>query len=193
MNNFQIYFEIGFRHIANWGALDHILFIVALVLRYQFADWQKLLVLITAFTIGHTITLALAIFNVVNFSRAWIEFLIPLTIAITAISNLFVKKYNFKQRFPAIYFFALFFGLVHGLGFSNDLKMIIGNGSGVFVKLLAANIGIEVAQLMIVLLVLIIGAVCLSLLKFNRREYILFTSGGIFGIALYIALARIPF
>jgi hypothetical protein len=193
MNNFQIYFEIGFKHIANWGALDHILFIVALVLRYQFADWKKWLVLVTAFTIGHTVTLALAIFNLVNFSNAWIEFLIPLTIAITAISNLFVKKYNFKQRFPAIYFFALFFGLVHGLGFSNSLKMVIGNGSGVFVKLLAANIGIEVAQLMIVLLVLIIGAICLSLFKFNRREYILFTSGSIFGIALYMALIRLPF
>jgi hypothetical protein len=193
MNNFQIYFEIGFRHIANWGALDHILFIAALVLRYQFADWKKLLVLVTAFTIGHTITLALAVFNLVNFSSAWIEFLIPLTIAITAISNLFVKKYNFKQRFPAIYFFALFFGLVHGLGFSNNLKMIIGNGTGVFIKLLAANIGIEVAQLMFVLFALIIAAICLSILKFNRREYILFISGGIFGIALYIALLRYLF
>lgn len=193
MNNFQIYFELGFRHIANWGALDHILFMAALALRYQFADWKKLLILVTAFTIGHTITLALAVFNLVNFSRAWIEFLIPLTIVITAFSNLFVKKFVYKSKFPAIYFFALFFGLIHGLGFSNDLKSIIGNGSGVFIKLLSANIGIEVAQIMFVTLALVIGFICFTIFKFSRREYILFTSGAIFGIALQMTLTRLPF
>jgi len=193
MNNFQLYFELGFRHIANWGALDHILFMVALALRYQFSDWKNLLILVTAFTIGHTVTLALAVFNMVHFPGRWIEFLIPVTIAITAFSNLMVKKFVYKSKFSAIYFFALFFGLVHGLGFSNDLRSIIGNGDGAIIKLLSANIGIEVAQLMFVAMVLITGFICLTVFKFNRREYILFISGGIFGIGLQMALTRLPF
>ena len=193
MNNFQIYFQLGFTHIANWGALDHILFMAALALRYLFADWKKILVLVTAFTIGHTITLAFALFNVMDFPKNWIEFLIPITILITACSNLFVKKFIYKTKLPPIYFFALFFGCIHGLGFSNDLKSIIGNGNGAIIKLLSANIGIEAAQLLFVTLVLTINFICLNILKFGRREYILFTSGGIFGIALQIAISRLPF
>jgi len=108
MNEISIYFQIGFNHIDNTKALDHILFIIALCLRYQFSDWKKLLVLITAFTIGHTITLALVVFNLVHFAKNWIEFLIPVTIIITAFSNLFVKKFSFNAKFPAIYFLRCF-------------------------------------------------------------------------------------
>jgi hypothetical protein len=186
MNNFSIYFQLGFNHIVNFGALDHILFMMALTLRYQFANWNKLLLLITAFTIGHTITLGLVVLNIINFSNHWIEILIPITIAVTAFSNLFVKKFNFTTKFPLIYWFALFFGLIHGLGFSNDLKSIIGNQSGLFVKLLAANLGIEAAQICFVVLMLIFGFVCTNLFKFNRREYILFLSGAIFGVAVWM-------
>ena len=192
MDSISIYFQIGFKHIANWGALDHILFMVALSLRYQFSDWRKLLVLITAFTIGHTTTLALVVFNVWHVSKNWVEFLIPVTIVITAVSNLFVKKFTFNAKFPVIYFFALLFGLVHGLGFSNDLKSLIGNGSGTILKLLAANFGIEAAQLCFVFVILLIGFICLNIFKLNRREYILFISGAIFGVALQMALVRIP-
>ena len=186
MNNFSIYFQLGFNHIVNFGALDHILFMMALTLRYQFANWNKLLLLITAFTIGHTITLGLVVLNIINFSNHWIEILIPITIAVTAFSNLFVKKFNFTTKFPLIYWFALFFGLIHGLGFSNDLKSIIGNQSGLFVKLLAAILGIEAAQICFVVLMLIFGFVCTNLFKFNRREYILFLSGAIFGVAVWM-------
>jgi hypothetical protein len=190
MNNFYIYFQIGFKHISNVGAMDHILFMMALALRYQFADWKKLLVLITAFTIGHTITLGLCVLDIIYFSKHWIEFLIPATIAVTAFSNLFVKKFNFNQPFPLIYWFALFFGLIHGLGFSSDLKSIIGN-DGILIKLFAANIGIEAAQICFVILILIIGFICTNLIKLNRREYLLFVSGAIFGAAVYMASIRI--
>jgi len=193
MNNFSIYFQLGFNHIANWGATDHILFIIALSSRYQSSDWKKLLILITAFTIGHTITLGLAVLDIIHFSGKWIEFLIPLTIVVTAFSNLFVKKFSFSNKFPLIYWFALFFGFIHGLGFSNDLKSIIGNGSGLILKLLAANIGIELAQCLFVLLMLFVGFICLNLLKINRREYLLFVSGCIFGTALYLAIQQCPF
>ncbi|MDE3234633.1 MAG: HupE/UreJ family protein [Bacteroidota bacterium] len=193
MDNFSIYFQIGFHHILNKGALDHILFIIALSLRYQFSDWKKVLVLITAFTIGHTTTLALVVFNVLHLSKVWIEFLIPVTILVTAFSNLFVKKFSFKSKFPLIYFFALFFGLIHGLGFSNDLKSLIAGEGHVVIKLIAANIGIEAGQLVFVTAVLFVSAIVVSLFRVARREYVLFVSAGIFALALEMALERLPF
>jgi hypothetical protein len=193
MSNFQIYFELGFKHIANLGALDHILFMAALALRYQFADWKKLFILVTAFTIGHCITLALAVFNVLHLPKNWIEFFIAITIIATTISNLFVKKFNYKGKFSPIYFFALFFGLIHGLGFASEFVAIEGNGWSAALNLLYANVGIEAAQLLVVLFSLIISFICLNIIKLNRREYLLFTSGAIFGIAIEMALTRLPF
>jgi HupE / UreJ protein len=192
MNNFSIYFKIGFDHIANLGALDHLLFMAALTLRYQFNDWKKLLILITAFTIGHTITLALCVLNMLNFNSKVVEFLIPVTIAITAFSNLFERSFNYKSKFPIIYWFALFFGLIHGLGFSNNLKMIIGN-SNLAIKLFAANLGIETTQIIFVFVLLLIQLICTHLIKINKREYLLFISGTILGVALYMAVLRNPF
>lgn len=192
MNEFQLYCKIGYQHIANLRGLDHILFITALCLRYQFADWRKILVLVTAFTIGHSLTLALSVLNLVNYSMKWIEFLIPVTIVITAISNVFVKKFAFRSRFPLIYFFALFFGLIHGLGFSNYLKSLMGKNSNILVQLLGFNVGLELGQLLIVAIILLISFIFVGLLKVNRREYLLFISAGIFALALQMALERIP-
>ncbi len=192
MNDFRLYFEIGFRHIADLRGIDHILFVMALCLRYQFADWRKILVLVTAFTIGHSITLALSVFNIVQYSVKWIEFLIPVTIVITAVSNVFVKKFVYKSKFPIIYFFALFFGLVHGLGFSSYLKSLLGSDHNVVWQLLAFNIGLEAGQLVIVLGILLVSFIFLQILKCSRREYILYFSGGIFAIALQMAIERIP-
>lgn len=193
MNDFRLYFEIGYRHIADLRGIDHILFVMALCLRYQFADWRKILVLVTAFTIGHSITLALSVFNILQYSVKWIEFLIPVTIVITAVSNVFVKKFAFKSRFPLIYFFALFFGLVHGLGFSSYLKSLLGKGENVVWPLFSFNVGLEAGQLLIVTAVLLISFIFVSILKTNRREYLLYISGGIFALALQMALERIPF
>lgn len=193
MDQFLTYFKVGFGHIVSRDlGVDHILFIVALAIRYQFADWKKLLVLVTAFTIGHSITLALSVFNIVNYSIAWIEFLIPVTIVITALSNLFVKKFSFNTRFPLIYFFALFFGLIHGLGFSNYLKSMLGKDSSVVWELLAFNVGLEAGQLLIVLAMLIISFIFVNLFKCNRREFLLYISGGAFAVALLMALERVP-
>jgi hypothetical protein len=193
MGQFWMYFQLGYQHIADLKGIDHILFILALCLRYQFADWRKILVLVTAFTIGHSITLALSVFNIVHYSVKWIEFLIPVTIVITAFSNLFIRKFAFKSRFPAIYFFALFFGLIHGLGFSSYLKSLLGTDRSVVVQLLAFNLGLETGQLLIVLAVLLISFIFVGILKISRREYLLFISGGIFGLAVQMALERIPF
>lgn len=193
MNEFGLYFKIGYQHIADLRGIDHILFVMALCLRYQFSDWTKILILVTAFTIGHSITLALSVFNVVNYSVKWIEFLIPCTIVITAISNLFVKKFSFRSRFPAIYFFALFFGLIHGLGFSNYLKSLLGKDHSVIGQLFAFNVGLEAGQLLIVLAVLLISFIFVTIFRTGRREYLLYVTGGIFALALQMALERIPF
>ena len=191
MNDFGLYFEIGYKHIADLRGIDHILFVMALCLRYQFSDWRKILILVTAFTIGHSITLALSIFNVVQYSIKWIEFLIPVTIVITAISNAFVKKFVFKNKFPLIYFLALFFGLVHGLGFSSYLKSLLGTEHNVVWQLLAFNVGLEAGQLLIVTGFLLISFIFVHILKCNRREYLLYVTGGIFALALQMAIERI--
>ena len=194
MSQFSIYFQLGLHHILNWGALDHILFIIALCLKYQFADWKRILILITAFTIGHTVSLFAAVFNFISFSNIWIEFLITLTILFTAFYDVLNKKISYSTgKLTFIYSFALIFGLIHGLAFSTDLKMIIGNGYLVWLKLLYANIGIEVAQLILVFGLLIINFICLKILKINFREYTLFISSAIFGIALYLSIIIFPF
>lgn len=204
MNDFRLYLETGFQHIANWRGnasilqqlasiptSDHILFLIALTIRYQFADWKKILILITAFTIGHSITLALSVLNILSYSVNWIEFLIPVTILITAFSNLFVKKFVFKTKFPAIYYMALFFGLIHGLGFSNYLKSILGKDQNIITQLLAFNLGLELGQILIVFIILILSFVLVGLMKVNRREYLLFVSAAIFALALNMALDRV--
>ncbi len=186
MSDFGVYFTLGRQHIADIKGLDHILFIMALCCRYTIHDWKKLLVLVTAFTIGHSLTLALSVLNIVHVRSQWIELLIPITIIITCISNLFVKKFAFKTKYPLIYFFALFFGLIHGLGFSYYLKSLLGKDQSIIVQLLAFNVGLEVGQLTIVALVLFITFICINLIKLNRREYLLFLSAAIFGIASYM-------
>ena len=193
MIDFGLFFQMGYEHIADLKGIDHILFVTALCIRYQFADWKKLLWLVTAFTLGHSITLALSVFNILNYSVNWIEFLIPVTIVITAVSNVFVKKFVYKAKFPLIYFFAAFFGLIHGLGFSNYLKSLLSKEGNIVPELLAFNLGLEAGQLAIVLSILFISLIFVQLFKINRREYLLYISGGIFAIALQMALERLPF
>ncbi len=193
MNDFQLYLQLGFGHIIDINGIDHMLFVLAIGLRYQIIDWKKVLILVTAFTIGHTITLALSVFNVVHFSVQWIEFLIPLTIIIAAINNLWVKQNQPKEKLPTIYFLALFFGLIHGLGFSTYLKSLLGKTNNIVPQLFAFNLGLEVGQLLIVLSALLISIIFVSLLKVNRKDYIIFLSGSIAALALQMAIERKPF
>jgi hypothetical protein len=190
MHEFWMYTQIGFNHIANLSGMDHILFVAALCIRYQFSDWKKWLILITAFTIGHSITLVLSVFNYLDFSTSWIEFLIPVTILITSISNMFVKKFSYNTRFPVIYFFALFFGLIHGLGFSFYLKSLLGLQQNIAPALLAFNLGLEIGQILIVMAILVISFIFVTLLKAPRRDFILIVSGGILALSLRMAIER---
>ena len=190
MHEFWMYTQIGFNHIANLSGMDHILFVAALCIRYQLSDWKKWLILVTAFTIGHSVTLVLSVFNYLDFSTNLIEFLIPVTILITSISNMFVKKFSFNTKFPVIYFFALFFGLVHGLGFSFYLKSLLGMQQNIAPALLAFNLGLEIGQILIVMAILVISFIFVTLLKAPRRDIILIVSGGILALSLQMAIER---
>jgi hypothetical protein len=192
MSDFSIFFPMGIEHITDLNGLDHILFITALCLRYMITDWKKLLILVTAFTIGHSITLALSTLNIISISRNQTEFFIAITILITAFNNCFVKDFTFKTKYPTIYFFALFFGLIHGLGFSSLLKSMLGKDQSIVVQLLAFNLGLEAGQLIIVASILIISFVLMYFFKINRKLYLLFVSGGIAALALEMAIERLP-
>ena len=191
MSEFSMNFSMGIEHILNVGALDHISFIAALCLRYVIDDWKKMLILVTAFTIGHSITLALSTLSIINVPQHLTEFFIAVTIVITAFSNCFVKDFKFKSKYPVIYFFALFFGLIHGLGFSSVLKNMYGVNN-ILVPLLAFNLGLEVGQIIIVAGILIISFILITMFRINRKYYLLFVSGGIAALALEMALQRIP-
>jgi hypothetical protein len=192
MQDFPLYFELGWQHILDWQAYDHILFIAALCGIYLIHDWKKILLLVTAFTIGHTVTLALSVYNQILLPSNWVEFLIPVTIMLTALINIFNKK-PYRKRFNPTYLLALIFGLIHGMGFSNYLKSLLGKSNNVVAELLAFNIGLEFGQIIIVICVLIIAFVSIQILKAQKREWNLFLSSAIFGIALVMAIERLPF
>jgi hydrogenase/urease accessory protein HupE len=192
MQDFWLYFQLGREHIADWQGYDHILFVTALCLRYLLRDWKKVLIWVTAFTIGHSITLALSVYNIINIPSRWIEFLIPVTIVITALSNVLKADTEPKGRFPLVYFYALFFGLIHGLGFSNYLKSLLGKSESIITELLAFNLGLEAGQLIIVAGVLVVSWLFVAIFKVPRREYIVFLSGAVFGVAFIMAIERFP-
>jgi hypothetical protein len=191
MEDFTFYFRWGIEHILNWGALDHILFVTALCLRYLWRDWRKVVVLVTAFTIGHSVTLALSALGYISFSTDWIEFLIPLTIAATCINNLFQRQSGQVSKLPVIYFFALFFGLIHGLAFAGTLSL--EGDEGLVGRLLAFNLGIEVAQLVVVVIILFISWLFVQLVKLPRLWWLRGASALILVFSLYWAYQRFPY
>ena len=189
---FWDYFHIGWDHIINRNAWDHLLFIMALSAIYVFKDWKQVLILVTAFTIGHTVTLILATFNIIRFSSTWIEFLIPVTIMITALANTLMKKFT-PKTIRLNYFLALAFGLIHGMGFANGLRSLLGKESDILLHLLGFNLGLEAGQLVAVLALLILAAIWQGVFKVSRRDWVLFLSGGAFMAALVMAMERLPF
>lgn len=189
MQEFGLYFQEGWQHIVDLNGYDHILFVFALCAIYLLKDWKKVLVLVTAFTIGHSVTLALCVLNVIRVSSALIEFLIPVTIVITALSNV-LRRSEEPGRMQLNYFFALFFGLIHGMGFSNYLKSMLGSQSSIIQPLLAFNLGLEFGQILIVLVILLITQLAVRLGNVKRRDWTMFLSAAIFGIALMMSLER---
>lgn len=193
MNEFQLYFGLGKDHILDYvNGYDHILFVLALCALYTSQDWKRILILITAFTIGHSVTLALATLEIISVNSALIEFLIPVTILITAVSNLFKRDdIPRKGSVQTNYFLALFFGLIHGMGFSNYLRAILGKSSSILSPLFAFNVGLEFGQIIVVGIFMIITFIAIDLLHANRRDWKMVLSSAIGGIALILIKDKI--
>ena len=193
MTEFQAYLQLGFEHIADPNGYDHILFVIALCAIYTLRDWKKVLLLVTAFTLGHSLTLALATLQIISFRSDVVEFLIPITILITAIVNLFhriakttlvTEEKSSALRYPL----AIGFGLIHGMGFSSYLRSLLGDESSIFQPLLAFNVGLELGQIMIVLMVLVLAFFVVELARVPKRTWNFVLSGIIAGMALWLII-----
>jgi hypothetical protein len=180
MQDFIFYFLIGWKHILSWDATDHIYFITALAIIYSFQDWKKVLVLVTAFTIGHAITLYLSALDIFRFSLEWVEFAIPCTIVITAASNLFISDEK-KTKGILQYLFALGFGLVHGMGYANYIRMMLSSNQNLVGSLFSFNVGLELGQILVVGMVLS--------LKWLLARYNLISANRLtIGVSVYISI-----
>lgn len=189
MSTFRLYFQLGIEHILDLQGFDHILFIIALCSLYTLRDWRKVLVLVTAFTLGHSITLALATLGVFKVNSALVEFLIPLTILITAASNIFRRQQGFSSgKIHLNYIFAAAFGLIHGLGFSGYLRSLLGRSKQLVEPLVAFNLGIEIGQILIVGIFLLIAGLLVVVAGINKREWTLGISATIAGMAIMLIL-----
>ena len=191
MSDFGFYFGLGWEHIMSWDALDHLLFITVLAAIYILRDWKQVVILVTAFTIGHSITLALSTLNIVRVPTEWIEFLIPCTIVFTAIVNLFQKSFT-PKKIRLNYFLTLFFGLLHGLGFANTLRFILAQDQQLGWALFGFNLGLEAGQVIVVILLLLLAQFFLQVVKVVRRDWVVFISAGVFSLALKMAIERWP-
>ncbi len=191
MENFVFYFKMGLNHVLDFTAYDHILFLIVLAVVFNLNNWKKVLWLVTLFTLGHSITLALSAYKVLEFDIDIIEFLIPLTIFITGFINVITSKKIKETKGSVNLILALFFGLIHGLGFSNYFKMMIGQEEDKLFPLLEFAIGIEAAQIIIVLGILLLGVVLQNLLKVSRRDWVIISSSIVIGFAIQMMLNRV--
>ena len=192
MNDFSIYFSTGWFHIISVNALDHILFIIALSAIYLIGNWKQLLVLVTAFTIGHSLTLALGVFDIIRVEDKWVEFLIPCTIIATAGFNFFVKDFS-PRSLRLNYFLALFFGLIHGMGFANSIRFMLAKEQQLWLPLLSFNLGLEAGQIVLLSFILLAGFLLVTKLKLKRSWWVIGLSGCCLVIAIQMAVERFPF
>ena len=184
MHPFQFYLKLGFNHIANFNGYDHILFLVVLCAVYQLKQWKKILILVTAFTIGHSITLFLISLDIFSIPSRYVKLLIPITIMITSLHNIRnIEKIKYSNM-SKNYFLALFFGLIHGMDFSNYFKALIMSPNEIIIPLFGFNVGLEIGQFLIVFFIVLISYVFLIFLKVKYYSWNLFVSGAAFGISL---------
>ncbi|KQB37942.1 HupE / UreJ protein [Flavobacterium daejeonense] len=192
MSQFLIYFQLGLKHILNIYSYDHILFLIALVIPLAFKDWKRILILVTSFTVGHTIALLLTLYGIITVKVAVVELLIPITILIVALFHLFTAgKSGKKESVNLVFFVTLFFGIIHGLGFLNYFKkMHHGTSTSKLLAILESALGIEAGQLVVVLVVLILAYIVQTVFRFSKRDWTLVMSAFIIGVVLPIILGN---
>lgn len=189
---FKIYLQLGFDHISDLAAYDHILFITALCAVYSISKWKHILILVTAFTLGHTLTLGLSALGIISLPTDIIEFLIPITIFLTALFNVTLGSKS-GNRVWYQYLLTLFFGLIHGMGFSNYFRSLLGKEEDITIPLFAFNLGVELGQLLIVAILLILNTIFLKGLNVPQRSWNVFVSGMAAGISLILMAETFPF
>lgn len=186
MSQFWIYFQIGLKHVLDIYAYDHVLFLIALAVPFSFKDWKRIVLLVSLFTVGHTIALMLSVFGIIAVKVNVVEFLIPITILITALFNLFTAgKSSKNDSINLVFFVTLFFGIIHGLGFSNYFKGILGGTpSSKLLPLGEFALGIEAAQIVVVFVVLILSYIVQTIFRFSKRDWTLVMSAFIIGVVV---------
>jgi HupE / UreJ protein len=190
MSDFWIYFSLGLKHVLNIFAYDHVLFLLALTVPYEFKSWKRILILISLFTLGHTLALMLSVFNIVTIKANIVEFLIPITILITALYNIIVSgKSSKKDGITFVGIVTVFFGIIHGLGFSNYFNSILtGKPTDKLLPLFEFAVGIEAAQIIVVLATLLLAYMAQTLFKFSKRDWTLTISAFIVGVVIPMIL-----
>jgi hypothetical protein len=189
MNDFFFYLNLGFSHVLDINAYDHILFLIVLVVSFSFKQWKNILWLVTVFTLGHTLSLALSVYKIIDVNSALVEFLIPLTIFLTATKNIFSGlKTNSNSK--VLLLFSFCFGWIHGLGFSNYFKMIVTETDLKIIKLIEFSLGIELAQIAIVIFIVALYHLVTPIFKISKRDWIFVISAIVIGITIPLLFER---
>jgi len=191
MEQLKLFFELGLRHVLDIDGYDHVLFLIVLAVPYLFSSWKKILFLVTVFTVGHTVSLILSSFDIVIVNKGLVEFVIPITIGITALVNIMYSgKIVSNIKVGTVFFMTLFFGIIHGLGFSNYFKMIVGNTDYKLIPLLEFALGVEVAQIIVVIVVLLLGTIAQNIFRVTKRDWVLVISSITLGVIIPMLLSR---
>ena len=185
LENFWFNVQYGINHVLDPNGYDHVLFLMVLAVPYVFKDWKRVLILVSMFTLGHTLSLVLAAYDVVSVNGKLVEFLIPVTILIAALYNVFTAGKKEKSSKLSLLFFAtLFFGLIHGLGFAREFKMFAGQSENKLKLLIEFALGIEIAQIILVFVVLFLGFLFQTIFRFSKRDWVMVLSAVVVGLVI---------
>lgn len=197
MNDFWMWFSTGLQHILDLNGYDHILYVVSLCILFSVKEWKRLLILVTAFTIGHSLTLAFSVLGILTIQQSYVEILIPLTIMLTCAINIYFRKgiengmAGNKMNFRFNYFLALIFGFIHGMGFSYLLSSMLGKEKNITLPLLSFNLGLEIGQLIIVAFTLLLSVFLVRFTRIKKSNFVLFICSIVFGISLLLFIQRL--
>ncbi|WP_435135237.1 HupE/UreJ family protein [Formosa sp. A9] len=188
LDDFLFYVQYGVNHVLDINGYDHILFLMVLTVPYVFKDWKRVLVLVSLFTLGHTLSLVLAAYDIVKINGALVELLIPITILIMAVFNVFTAGKTQQKGVGVLLLSALFFGIIHGLGFAREFHLLVGNSSNKLLPLIEFALGIEIAQVIIVFVVLFFSYVMQTVFRFSKRDWVLVLSSIVIGLVIPMIL-----
>ena len=185
IDSFLKFLEFGLYHIVSFSSYDHILFLAVLTVPYAFKDWTRLLLLVSFFTLGHTLSLLLGVYDIINLKVNVVEWLIPFTIIIIALYNIFTAGKASKKSNPIIIVcLVLFFGLIHGLGFANSFETVVGSDQSTLLSIIEFALGIELGQFVIVFCVLFFGFLGQTIFRFSSRDWVMVLSAVVIGLML---------